>query len=168
VPQRTITMWNLAATLECSVGSPVPFAGYTLVDVLAAVVLTAILSAVAVPQLCAVRAQFDLQSSARAIVVDLQRARMKAVGENGFCRVVFDASGSYVRQCSADGVVFVDDGPVTYLPMGTAFVNAPDALPQPTFNRLGTAAGDASITVSNRLRQRKEVRVNALGRITIS
>jgi Tfp pilus assembly protein FimT len=142
-------------------------AGYTLFDVLASVLLTAVLSAVAVPQLSALRAQFDLQTTARAIAVNLQRARMKAVGENRFCRVVF-ADGSYVRQCSDDGVLFTNDGTSTVLPPGTAFVNTLGGLPRPTFNRLGTTAGDASITVSNRLGQRKVVRINALGRITLS
>jgi Tfp pilus assembly protein FimT len=143
-------------------------AGYTLFDVLASILLMAIVSAMAVPQLSALRAEFDLFGSARRVAVELHRARMKAVAENAFCRIAFSTDGTYIRQCSADGATYLNDSPVSALPTGTTFVGTLAGIPQPTFNRLGTVAGDAAITLVNRLGQRKVVRINVLGRVTIS
>jgi hypothetical protein len=41
-------------------------------------------------------------------------------------------------------------------------------LPQPTFNRLGTLAADTTVTLANASGQTKVVRINTLGKITIS
>jgi prepilin-type N-terminal cleavage/methylation domain-containing protein len=141
--------------------------GYTLVELLVAVMVGVVLTAVAAPRLSSFRAQFQLAGDARAIAVQLQRAKMKAVAENAFCRLTFFTGGTYSRQCSPDGVTFTPDGSEMNLGSSSRFVNTLGGLPQPTFNRLGTATADTSVTVSNSLGQRKSVRVNVLGRVTV-
>jgi prepilin-type N-terminal cleavage/methylation domain-containing protein len=143
--------------------------GYSLFEMLAAVMLVAALSAVAVSHLPSLRAQFALSASAREVAVELQRAKMKAVAENGFCRLVFSNDGApgFRRQCSADGVNYANDGDYKELLRGTRLIATLGGLPQPTFNRLGTLPGDVSITISNGIGQRKIVRVNVLGRVTV-
>jgi len=139
--------------------------GYTFVEVLTSAALASILLAISVPELPTLWAQFQIGGTARKIAVDLQRARMKAVGENAFYRVVFAGDGSYIFQKSADGSSFADDGRAVWLPNGIAFHGE---LPRPTFNRLGVLNNGVSVTVTNTLGQMKTVEINILGKITIS
>ena len=127
--------------------------------------VSATLCAIAVPQLSVFRAQFELSSAARQVVVNLQRARMKAVGENGYTRLVFNGDGSYVLQSSRDGTTFTNAEAPQRLPSGVTFLGT---LPQLTFNRLGALNGDASITINNSQNQTKVIQANVLGRIIIT
>lgn len=146
---------------------PTPASGYTLVELVVVMMITIVLTATAAPRLALLRAQFQLAGDARAIAVELQRAKMKAVAENSFCRVTLYSAGVYVRQCSADGVTFTTDGREMLISGTSSFVSTLGGLPQPTFNRMGTAGADSSVTLGNGTGQRKTVRVNALGRITV-
>ena len=142
--------------------------GYTFVEVTVVLLLGATLSAMAVPGLSAIRAQFAVGTAAREIAVQLHRTRMRAVAENLICRLSFAQDGTYVRQCSSDGVNYVSEGEVVTMPSGISVLSTVSGLAAPTFNRLGTVAADQTITVSNTRGQRKVVQVNILGRITIS
>lgn len=135
---------------------------------LVAVGVGSILLAIAAPQFPAYQAQFQIANSARQIAIELQCARMKAVAENAFYRIVFNTDGTYVRQSSADGATFVNDGVAVVLPSGIQFVSTLGGLPQPRFNRLGTLAADARLTLTNSIGQTKVVQMNTLGQVTIS
>lgn len=143
-------------------------AGFTIAEVLVAVGVGSVLLALAAPQLPAYKAEFQIANSAREIATDLQRARMKAVAENAFYRIVFNTDGTYVRQSSADGATFVNDDVPVALPSGIRFVVTFGGLPQPKFNRLGTLAADARLTLTNSIGQTKVVQMNTLGQVTIS
>ncbi len=140
-------------------------AGFSLTELLTAMGVVAVLLTVAAPGLPRYVAQFEITGSASQIAIDLQRTRMKAVGENAFYRLVFSDTGSYYRQASQDGATFVDDGAAIALPSGVRFVGS---VPQVTFNRLGTVAADATVTLTNALGMTKTLRINTLGNITIS
>lgn len=139
--------------------------GFSLAELLTAMGLTAVLLAIAAPQLPTYYAQLEIAGGAKQVAIDLHRARMKAVGENAFYRLTFSDDGTYVRQSSQDGATFVNDGAAVALPTGVQFVGT---LPQPTFNRLGTVAADATVTLTNVIGTTKAVHVNTLGNITIS
>ena len=143
-------------------------AGFSIAEVLTAIVVGAILCALAAPRLPAYQAEFQISGGARQIAVDLQRARMRAVGENVFYRVVFNMEGSYVLQSSADGITYVNEESPLRLPSGISFVSTFGGLPQPRFSRLGTLAADARLTIKNSIGQTKVVQMNTLGQITIS
>ncbi len=143
-----------------------PDAGYSLTELLTAMGLAAILFAVAAPQLPMYWAQLELSGSAKQIAIDLQRARMKAVGENAFYRLVFNADSTYVRQSSTDGgVTYANDGMAVVLPFGIQFKGT---LPRPTFNRLGTATADATVTLQNAIGATKTIQINTMGNTSIS
>lgn len=143
-----------------------PDAGYSLTELLTAMAIAAVLFASAAPQLPTYWGQLELSGSAKRIAIDLQRARMKAVGENAFYRVLFSADGTYVLQSSTDGgVTFANDGMAVVLPLGIQFLGT---LPRPTFNRLGTATADAAVTLENTSGATKTIRVNTMGNTTIS
>lgn len=139
--------------------------GFSFIEVLTSMALATVLMTIAVPQLPALWAQFQIGGAARAIAIDLQRARMKAVGENAYCRVVFSSEGSYVWQSSADGTTFTTSGAAVWLPNGVSFLGT---LPTPTFNRLGVLSDGTAVTITNSIGQTKTVQVNILGKITIS
>ncbi len=139
--------------------------GFSFTEVLTATAVGVVLLGLAVPQLPVFWAQFQLGNSARQVAITLQRARMRAVGENGFYRVVFAADSTYVLQFSVDGSSFANAERPLALPDGIGFLGT---LPQPTFNRLGTVASDAQVMMVNSLGQVKTVTVNVLGKIGIS
>ena len=140
-------------------------AGFSLSELLTTMGVAAALLAIATPQLPRYVAELRIAGSASQIAVDLQRTRMKAVGENAFYRLVFRDAGSYYRQSSQDGTTFVDDGAAAVLPSGVRLVGT---VPEVTFNRLGTVGADATVTVTNALGMTKTLRINVLGNITIS
>lgn len=139
--------------------------GFSFVELLTATAVAVVLLALAAPQLPVFWAQFQLGNSARQVAITLHRARMRAVGENAFYRVVFGSDGTYVLQSSADGGSFANVERPLALPDGIGFVGD---LPQPTFNRLGTVASEGQVTVVNSLGQAKTVAINILGKISIS
>jgi len=139
--------------------------GFSMLEVLTAMAVVAVLLSLASPQLSAFQAQYRITSGARQVAIDLQRARMKAVGENAFCRVMFYGDGTYVLQSSVDGVTFVTNGAGMRLPEGISFVGT---LPQPTFTRLGTLTAPGSLSLTNTLGQTKAVQINLFGKITIT
>ncbi len=139
--------------------------GYSFVEVLTAAAVGVVLMGLAVPQLPVFWAQFQLGSSARQVAITLQRARMRAVGENAFYRVAFANDNTYVLQSSLDGSSFANAELPLALPDGIGFLGT---LPQPTFNRLGTVTSEAQVMVVNSLGQVKTVAINILGKVSIS
>lgn len=143
--------------------------GYSIVEMLVSVGLAAVLMAVAVPYFPAFWAEFQIGGAAREIAIDLQRARMRAVGENAWYRVVFDSSsGSYHFESSPDGNTFTQTGSTIWLPRGISFSG--DAQ-RPTFDRLGkltNSNGFANVTIANTMNRTKTVQINLLGKISIS
>jgi prepilin-type N-terminal cleavage/methylation domain-containing protein len=143
-------------------------AGFTIAEVITAMAVGGLLLALAAPQLPTYQAEFQIGNGARQIAIDLQRARMKAVGENVFYRIVYNTNGTYVLQSSADGAAYTNNGVPVALPSGIHFVVTFGGLPQPRFNRLGILAADARLTIGNSIGQTKVVQMNTLGQITIS
>lgn len=147
-----------------------------------ALMLGATVAGMAVPSLSAIRAHLAVGQVAREVAVELHRTRMRAVGENALCRLVFDPAGTYVRECSTDGVTWVSEAATVTLPAGVQLLSSvasssfsfdarganSGGLAAPTFTRLGTVDAEATITVSNCRGEYHVIHVNALGRITIS
>jgi len=152
------------------------------VELTVALMLGATVAGMAVPNLAAIRAHLAVGQVAREVAVELHRTRMRAVGENALCRLVFDPAGTYARECSTDGVTWVGEAAVVALPADVQLLSSvatssfgfdaradgTGGLAAPTFTRLGTVDAEATITVSNRRGEHHVIHVNALGRITIS
>jgi Tfp pilus assembly protein FimT len=140
-------------------------AGFSLVEVLTGIGLTAVISFVAVPNASQFLGEYRLMSAANQLSFEIARARMQAVGQNVFVRVRMLDAGQYVRERSTDNVTFTQDGPVFRLPAGVTATTAEGGAPR--FNRSGIANAASSITLSNELGY-KTVRTNILGRVAIS
>lgn len=130
--------------------------------------VSAVLSAIAVPNFVAFSARYQLASAAHQVAFDVARARMKAIGENVYCRVVFatgETGSRYWLERSDNGIAYTMDGPVTPLPSRVSFNSLPSAVP--TFNRLGMGTGTAVIGLVNTNAQTKTVSINQLGKVAI-
>jgi prepilin-type N-terminal cleavage/methylation domain-containing protein len=142
--------------------------GYSIAEVLTVIAIGAAISGIAVPNFVSLSARYQLSSAAQQLAFDVGRARMKAVGENVYCRVRFAAgeSGStYWLERSNDGTTYSLDGVTAQLPRQVSFSGLPDVIP--SYNRLGVGTGTSVIQLVNAKGQTKTVSINLLGKVTI-
>ncbi len=135
--------------------------GYSLIELLVAVSLSAIVMGMAVPRLPRLYGQYELSNAAHQIAADLVRVRTKAIGQSSRYRIVFNSAGYQILV--DDGTSFVDDGSVVPLPAGTVIPSLPEPL---TFSAIGLLTSAATITVSAASAS-KQVSINELGRVTV-
>jgi prepilin-type N-terminal cleavage/methylation domain-containing protein len=142
--------------------------GFTLIEVLVAISLFAVLAGVAIPNLLALNPRVQLASAANQVSGDLQLSRMRAIAQKKKFRVTFTAStGNYLVErkpdCSCAACGYSAAGPQRELPKGivVSSVNA-----NPVFNCVGTA-GSGTITLINSRGATKSITVDSVGRIKI-
>ena len=146
--------------------------GFSLVELVTAVGVVAIVAAVGVPELAAYNAQYRLTSAARQLAVDLTRARMKAIGENLYVRVQFGSNSvgslaqgnTYRLAISSDGTTYTSFGDPVQLPAGVSFYALPT---QVSFSGQGFATAPATLWAYNHRYQWRVVTVNSLGKVTV-
>ena len=98
--------------------------------------VASIVMGVAVPDLLDVASQSQLGGITHQLAFDVGCARMKAVAENGFCRIQFQSRpSSYWIETSTDGTTYTTDGVATSLPSEVTFASVPDAPPLPSIVR---------------------------------
>jgi prepilin-type N-terminal cleavage/methylation domain-containing protein len=136
-------------------------AGFSMMELLVAVSLTAIVSGIAILHLPKFYAQYQLSTARRQLATDLVRVRMKAIGESVPYRVVFGSS-AYQVQVNNTGT-YVNDGGVVRLPSGTRFTSLPSPV---SFTAIGTLPNGATIYVTNGSVSRS-VRINELGKVVV-
>jgi prepilin-type N-terminal cleavage/methylation domain-containing protein len=140
-------------------------AGFTLVEVMAAIGVIAVLVAIAVPNLFSVLRGLRLSDGARQLASELQLARMKAISQHTKYRVSF---GSYPTTTYSlekhDGVTFaVESGP-SILPEGITVTGVSPSVSE--FQSGGTVNTTSTITLSNGSAT-KQIQVNLIGRVKI-
>ena len=142
--------------------------GVSIAEMVTVVAVAGVLSAIAVPGFVTIAARYQLVSAAHQVAFDVARARMKAIGENVYCRVVFatgDGGNRYWLERSDDGTAYAVDGPVTPLPSRVSFSSLPSTVP--AFNRLGVSSGTAVIGLANTNGDTKTVSINRLGKVAV-
>ena len=83
--------------------------GFSLVEILAAVVLIGIMVSVAAPRVTTLSKRIQLDAAAQQVLGDLQRARTEAIKRNDTVRVTFGETGytiQYVGARTLDGATF--------------------------------------------------------------
>lgn len=89
-------------------------AGLTLLELMIAIVIIAILTAIAVPNIISWLPNYRLKAAARDLVSNFQKAKITAIKTNRNCAIVFNQA---VGGISYDYVVFVDaDNDLEYDP----------------------------------------------------
>ena len=130
-------------------------AGFTLIEMLAAIVVAGILVAIAVPRFYSLLPTIRVSSAARQVATDLQLARMRAISQHTLYTVTFTSPKNYNFGA--------DSRDLDQLYPGTTAAVAPA---NPSFNPVGTATADTTITLSNGS-VTKQVQVTAIGRVKI-
>jgi prepilin-type N-terminal cleavage/methylation domain-containing protein len=139
--------------------------GFTLTETLVAISLSSILAGVAIPATGELLQNYRLSNATKHLSSQINRARMQAIGQRMFVRVLVQGDGTYALFRSTDGVSYSMDGTVMSLPEGVAVTVGPTGAP--TFNRQGMSTTGSVITLSNG-EGSKTVTMNVLGRVTIS
>ncbi len=140
--------------------------GATLLEVLTVTALSALVMAVAVPNLRTLAGPWTLRSAATQVAADLQGARLRAIAQNVRFRVAFDeATDTYRLERETLPNTFVADGAVQPLPAGATLgtVNPGD----PVFDTRGMLAATVTIPVSVAGTGTQTVTTNVLGETTI-
>jgi prepilin-type N-terminal cleavage/methylation domain-containing protein len=133
--------------------------GFTLIELLAAIGVASILMAIAIPSFLSTLPGLRLTDAARQVATDLQQTRMKAIAQNIPYQISFSTSTYVLQKCN--GSCTNDSGNIA-LPDGIT-VTASTA---PQFQPRGTAAADATITLSNGSSSTR-VCVKTVGRVNI-
>jgi prepilin-type N-terminal cleavage/methylation domain-containing protein len=154
--------------------------GFTLMELLVVIAILAIVASLAVPSFISWRNNAKLRDGASLLRVDLERTKLRAVKENSFVALLFNA-GSYTA--------FVDDGAGDpskagdwvkdgseqlvcnrQLPAGVTIDLAdPDmfANDRIRFNARGRVSNDGAVTLVNIAGDEKEIGINRFGMITV-
>lgn len=143
--------------------------GFTLVEGLVAIAVSTIVAAIAVPNAAALLEQYQLNAAANEVSFEIARAKMQAVAQNRFVRVVVAADGRSICRQTASS----QSGP--WSPSSCADAKGYVKLPStvlvsgtgPTFDRSGLALASGQMTVSNAAGAKK-VNYSLLGRVTMS
>ena len=140
--------------------------GASLLEVLTATGIMALVLGVGVPQMTRIRGPYALVGAARQIAADLQVARQRAVARNARYRVSFDtASARYTLQRETSTNVFTNDGGPQKLPKGVTLGSPSPG--NPIFDTRGMMTADLAVQVSVAGTGSKVVNVNVLGQTTI-
>lgn len=142
--------------------------GFTLVEVLVAISLFAVLAGMAIPNLLALNPRFQLASAATQVSGDLRLSRMKAIAQKRKFRVTFTASsGNYQVErkpdCSCAACSYAASGPARELPKG---IVVSSVTASPIFTCIGTA-GSGTVILVNSKGATKRVAVDSVGRVKI-
>ncbi len=146
-----------------------PASGFSLAELLTVIAVGAVLSAIALPNLVYLSFEYQLARAANQLAFEISRARMKAVGENTYCRLRLgsspDGQVTYWLERSENGLAFQPDGPAITLPASVTLESTSEVLPQ--FDRQGLAAAPSAIVLANPLGQKKTVTASAVGRVVV-
>ncbi|MCK5244371.1 MAG: type II secretion system protein [Desulfobacterales bacterium] len=143
-------------------------AGFTLIEIIVAFAVLAIVASIAVPALLSQMPKWRLNGAARQVMGDLMAARMKAVKLNHRVKVFFVDDHQYeiCDDVNEDATVTDREGDVEYRDIHSQYpdvtvINAND----PVFRSRGTAA-NRTITLKNSSGS-KDIIVNITGRVRI-
>jgi len=134
-------------------------AGITLMELMAAISLIAILAVIGFPAFTRTLPGLRLTDAARQVATELQQVRMKAIARGIPQQITFASSSYVLQQCN--GACTNDSGNIA-LPNGITAT----AATAPRFEPRGTVTTAAGITLSNGSKQ-KYVCVKTIGRVNI-
>jgi len=139
--------------------------GTTLLEVIVAASLMAIVLAIAVPNLPALGAPFTLRTASQQVAADLMATRMRAIARNTRYQVSFNtAAATYVIQRETAPGQFVSEGGTQALPHGAALGGV---AANPIFDTRGMLTAPLTVTVTVPGAGGRTVSVDVLGQTTV-
>jgi prepilin-type N-terminal cleavage/methylation domain-containing protein len=138
--------------------------GFTLVEVLVAVIVAGVIVAAGAPAIPRLLSSFSLRNTTFAVAQELRLARQRAVTARTNARITFSSS-SYLRQreSPAGSNTYITDGATVSLPSGITVTSDPV---NPTFDRRGLIAQPYTITVTDGT-YTKTLTVAGIGRVDV-
>ena len=143
--------------------------GVSLLEVLITTALTAMLLALAVPNLRRLQAPYALRAASNQVVADVQAARMRAIARNTRYRVTFNTATSTYSldaETAPGSNTWATDGGVQRLPRSASLGTISPG--NPIFSTQGTLTAGVTIPVSVTNGRTKTITVNVLGQVTVS
>jgi type IV fimbrial biogenesis protein FimT len=144
--------------------------GFSLLELMIAIALMAIISAFAAPKMADYMAERRLRGAARMVMSDLMMARQRAVSQNNAFRVIFTGDHTYTILDDDNGNGASDAGEASEVKdIQTDYYDVTfGASANPTFSSRGTATLGTTITLtSSRTGEARYVKVAATGRVMI-
>jgi prepilin-type N-terminal cleavage/methylation domain-containing protein len=137
--------------------------GFTLSEIVVALSIAGVVASLAMPASGKLLDRYRLSSAVSQIKMEIGRARMQAIGQNRYVRVMKTSAG-LVREVSPNGTSYTQDGGAVSLPKGVT-LQFGDA-GGPKFNRQGMST-TISYMVINNTQGFKILWVNRLGRVQV-
>jgi prepilin-type N-terminal cleavage/methylation domain-containing protein len=139
--------------------------GYSLIEMLTAMALMAILAVIAVPRFRAMGSPWILRQAAQQIGAEFNKARMRAIARNASYRFTYNWSNRTYQLQRQDGGSWVSEYS-NQLPAGVLVGGLGS---NPTFDSRGMLNADTTIwVVVPGYSNYRAVNVNVLGKVTIS
>jgi len=139
--------------------------GFTLLEMVVAMAVFAIIYAIAVPNLQAMRAPYALEGTAYEVAAYVDMARQRAISRNARHRVVITSSGYHLERETTPNTFVVASG--TFAPPHGVVLGTPTP-GNPTFNTRGMLAANVTLPLSVTGGGTKTVTINVLGRSKIN
>ncbi len=138
-------------------------AGFSMLEMVVACGLMAIIYATAVPRFAAWRGPFAARTAATQLAADLQAARMRAIATNSAVRFSWNSSTKTYRiQRNSNGTWVTDV--TSQMPTGVTMTSP---TPPPQFSSTGLLNGTFNIPVTA-YGSTRTVTINVLGKTTVS
>jgi prepilin-type N-terminal cleavage/methylation domain-containing protein len=141
--------------------------GLSLLELLIAVALMAILSGVGVLSQAAMRPALNLSMAARQVVMDLKIAQLHAVARNVNYRVVFPTGGATYRPQRKTGSTYSDEGKPVPLPRGIVIVGCTASGSAIGFRPRGNAGTFGTVTLQNAAGGTRRIVVDIAGEVRV-
>lgn len=147
--------------------------GFSLIELMVAIAIIAVTVGVSIPSYLRWRDNSRVQNAASNLRADFERAKLRAIRENGNVRVTFPDNTSYVVHVDTNGNNAIDAGEVTVtnktLPEGVTITNNTFSGSDMSFNArglpVGGPAGAGTVSLLSAGGRRYDVVVNSVGRI---
>jgi hypothetical protein len=135
----------------------------SLMETCASVAIISTVVFFATPSLIRARDNYHLDQTTRSLAGKMQWTRLKAISRDRDCRIRVISTVSYAVECKdPTWLIWLADETVT-LPRGFQIV----ANATPQFHKRGNASPAATITISDRRNNSKQVVVNITGRVRV-
>jgi prepilin-type N-terminal cleavage/methylation domain-containing protein len=142
--------------------------GFTLLELLIAITLAGVLSAIALPSVQRQVERWRIGAAARQVVMDLKAARARAIAGGAAERIHFAvASATYQLERQRPGGAYAAIAPATRLPDGVRVVDCTAAGDGVGFRPRGYAITFGTITLRNASGDERRVIVDIAGRLRV-
>jgi prepilin-type N-terminal cleavage/methylation domain-containing protein len=145
--------------------------GFTIIELLVVIAIIATVTLFSSPRLATLVSVYRLEGGANGLALNLQKVRLRAIGEGKCLQATFDASARTYQVLSKTGVIpcgttgFTNDGAAQKIDDASAV--AVSATASPVFDARGRGATPSVITLTAANGAVRLVAINAAGQVRV-